>query len=47
MKCQEKAINGEWEEVWKSVEKTPVLQSINYQAIIKTVEMVEKKISTA
>jgi hypothetical protein len=28
--------------LWKSVEKTPILQSINYQAIIKTVEMVEK-----
>lgn len=46
-KCQEKAINGEWEEVWKSVEKTPILQPINYQVIIKSVEMVEKKISTA
>lgn len=46
-KCQEKAINGEWGEVWKSVEKTPILQPINYQVIIKSVEMVEKKISTA
>ena len=33
--------------LWKSVEKTPILQPINYQAIIKSVEMVEKKISTA
>lgn len=47
IKCQEKAINGEWEEVWKSVEKTPILQPINYQVIIQSVEMVEKKISTA
>lgn len=47
IKCQDKAINGEWEEVWKSVEKTPILQPINYQVIIKSVEMVEKKISTA
>lgn len=42
IKCQEKAINGEWEEVWKSVEKTLILQSINYQVIIKSVEMVEE-----
>lgn len=41
-KCQEKAINGEWGEVWKSVEKTPILQSINYQVITKIVEMVEE-----
>lgn len=33
--------------LWKSVEKTPILQPINYQVIIKSVEMVEKKISTA
>lgn len=33
--------------LWKSVEKTLILQPINYQVIIKSVEMVEKKISTA
>lgn len=33
--------------LWKSVEKTPILQHINYKAIIKTVEIVEERISTA